>query len=323
MIPGGFLAQDRPDPIDEKSIRDNIWKMSKRPDEKQPLPWAFDFRNESIEVHAVGDDVDVGSGKQRAILFRHNHHFAIAPNPSFLEPPPAPIVPALCDSRRSIAYLPVQRERHVVFHQDVAGVRREHGVLYLHGFDFIFGSNAAERAQHRGRLEFVYFRRRERGPARLTITGLIDEDQASTKIQHGPKITSCLGVAECEQKNVELAGHFAQQIEDPHCAPVRERKREIGADDRDTAAARGQRAACDLLDLGRINRTIFFPRYNPLRTQEDAVDWHAPYKQQRSDCGANGQMMPFQPRVIRQNFRGCPKKRRTPYRGVSWIAIQQ
>ena len=136
--------------------------------------------------------------------------------------------------------------------------------------------------------------RRERGPARLAIARLVDQNHARAQIQHGPQVVRRFRVAESEQKNVELAGHFAQQIEDPHRAAVRERKRKIGTDHRDAAAARRHRPAFDLLDLGRINGPILLPRHQPLRTKKDrssGTPSETARKQWRSlklSCGAPG-----------------------------------
>ena len=85
--------------------------MAKRPDEQQPLAGALDLRSESSQVHAVGDDCDVGPlSEQRAILLRHDHHFADSADPFRLESPPAPIVPALGEAGRAVANLPVQAQ---------------------------------------------------------------------------------------------------------------------------------------------------------------------------------------------------------------------
>jgi hypothetical protein len=141
----------------------------------------------------------------------------------------------------------------------------------LHSFDFEFSSNAGERAQHCGRPEFVYFRRRERGPARLAIAGLTDKHDARAKIQYGTEVRPSFAIAEYKQKDVELAGHLAQQIKDPHRASVRERERVIRTHDRDSAAARRKRPAFDFRDPGRINRAILLPWREPAGTKKDSV----------------------------------------------------
>ena len=93
------------------------------------------FGSESRQVDAVWDDGDGGAPirtmDQRAILLRHDHHFAIAANPFLLESPPAPIVPALAEPGRAVANLPVQSESDVVLHQHVAAIGGEHGVFHL------------------------------------------------------------------------------------------------------------------------------------------------------------------------------------------------
>ncbi len=56
-----MFAQDGPNLFDEESIGDDVWKMPERPDEQQSLARALDFGRESRQIHAVGDDGDVGA----------------------------------------------------------------------------------------------------------------------------------------------------------------------------------------------------------------------------------------------------------------------
>ena len=105
---------------------------------------------------------------------------------------------------------------------------------------------------------------------------------------------------EREQLDIELARHLAQQMEDPHRPPVRQRKREVGREHRHPPPPRLTRPpSIRAIPRGRHATLALLPRPPP-RTQIDPVQRHPRQNSKRRQI--QPQMMPLQPRVVRQNL---------------------
>ena len=190
-----------------------------------------------------------GPIEQRAVLFRHDDHAAVALDPLLFESPPAPIIPPAslvcsqtCRYNSNVTSCSTSTSPRV---------GREHRVFHLHSFDLEVAADASQRALHRRRTKFVHFGRQQRGPARLAIARFPNQDHAGAMLQHGREVGVRFAIAKCEQKDVELLRQFAQQVEDAYRAAVRQRIRKIRAQHRDPAPARGQRPSLDFLNAAR------------------------------------------------------------------------
>ena len=188
--------------------------------------------------------------------------------------------------------------------------------------DLVFGADAGQRGGHRGRAKFVDFRRRERGPARFAIARLVGQDHARAKFQDGLEVVCGFPIAKANRKMSNSAGHFAQQIEDPHRAAVGERKREIGAEHGDAATAWRQWPPFDLLDLGRINRAVLLPGHQPPGAKKDAVERHALHKQKGRDVAFPGSIDDARDARCRPGFWWAPGERCAAQRAISRVSIE-
>src|SRR3979490_564191 len=99
---------------------------------------------------------------------------------------------------------------------------------------------------------------------------------------------------------------------DSHSAAMRERKREVGRNDRHAAAAWIERAAVDNMRVIRNPSAVLPPRAEPGWAQEDAVERSSSQKNPGRHRGREPQVMPLEIFVVRQN----PARREAERRGA-------
>src|SRR4051794_28630291 len=109
-----------------------------------------------------------------------------------------------------------QVEGDIVLHQDIATVIGQLGVLQLQPLEAEGAALLGNRATHCRRAKLEDLRREKRGPTRLAIARLLNQNHSRAKIQHWSNLGKFRAIGEREELDIELASDFTEKMIDPH-----------------------------------------------------------------------------------------------------------